>query len=156
MSRRHGIAVAVAIVTMVLALAPPLWVRTTGTDAALALQPVDPLSFFRGNYVDLRYDIEVRPTFPVESGETVYVTFDSGARPAEVVGVSDSVPPLGPGEVCLRGRFGEFDRVEFPELEQFFVTADEGRLFERRLDEMVGIVRATDSCRAVLMAIEPE
>lgn len=155
MSRRHAIAVGVAVVAMVIALVPPLWVRTTGTDVALSLAPVDPLSLFRGNYVDLRYDVDASPAFPVEFGETVYVTFDAASRPATVTGVSESVPSLDAGEVCVRARW-ENGGVGFPELEQFFVTADEGRLLERDLGDMVGIVRATDSCRAVLTAIEPE
>ena len=155
MTRRHGIAIAVAVVAMLIALAPPLWVRTTGADVALALRPVDPLSLFRGNYVDLRYDVDASPSFPVEFGETVYVTFEAASRPASVIGVSESIPALDDGEVCVRARW-EFDGVEFPELEQYFVTADEGRLLERDLDGMVGIVRATDSCRAVLVDIEPE
>jgi len=155
-SRRLAIAVAVAIVVMLIALVPPLWVRTTGTDVALPLEPVDPLSVFRGNYVDLRYDVDAPPAFPVEFGETVYVTFDAASRPAAVIDVSESVPSLDTGEVCVRARFEESDRLGFPELEQYFVTADEGRLLERELDNMVGIVRATDSCRALLVAIEPE
>ncbi len=156
MSRRHAIAVAVAVVAMLIALAPPLWVRTTGTDIALPLEPVDPLSLFRGNYVDLRYDIDASPSFPVEFGDTVYVTFETASRPAVAVDVSDSVPSLDSGEVCVRARYEDFDRVGFPELEQYFVTADQGRQLERDLDDMVGIVRATDSCRALLVAIEPE
>lgn len=155
MTRRHGVAIAVAVVAMLIALAPPLWVRTTGTDIALALRPVDPLSLFRGHYVDLRYDVDAVPSFPVEYGETVYVTFETVSRPASVIRVSESIPALGDGEVCVRARW-EYDGVEFPELEQFFVTADDGGLLERDLDGMVGIVRAIDSCRAVLVDIEPE
>lgn len=155
-TRRHVIAVAVAVTAMLVALIPPLWVRTTGTDVALPLEPVDPLSLFRGNYVDLRYDIDAPPSFPVEFGETVYVTFETATRPAAVVGVSESVPSLDSGEVCVRARYEEFDGLGFPELEQYFVTADEGRVLERNLDNMVGIVRTTGSCRAVLVAIEPE
>jgi len=34
MSRRHAIAVAVAIAAMVAALLPPLWIQTTGDDVA--------------------------------------------------------------------------------------------------------------------------
>ena len=58
MSRRHAIAVAVAIAAMVAALLPPLWIQTTGDDVVLEVAPVDPLSLFRGNYVDLTYDLD--------------------------------------------------------------------------------------------------
>lgn len=155
MTRRHAIAVAVAIVAMLVALAPPLWVRTTGDEVALPLRPVDPLSLFRGNYVDLAYDIDAPPDFATEIGDTVYVTFEAVSRPATVIKVSESIPSLDSAEVCVRARV-QSNGVEFPEIEQFFVTADQGGVLERDLGEMVGIVRATDSCRAVLTAIEPE
>ena len=44
MSRRHAIAVAVAIAAMVAALLPPLWIQATGDDVVLEVAPVDPLS----------------------------------------------------------------------------------------------------------------
>lgn len=154
MSRRHAIAVAVAVAAMLVALVPPLWVGSTGTDATLGLRPVDPLSLFRGNYVDLRYDVDVSPPSSAEFGGTVYVRFDTATRPAAVVGMSESIPSLEPGEICLRARWRS-DGVEFPELEQYFVTAEEGRVLERNLDDLVGVVRATDSCRAILVDIEP-
>lgn len=86
MSRRHAIAVAVAIAAMVAALLPPLWIQTTGDDVVLEVAPVDPLSLFRGNYVDLTYDLdfEVDDTGRDRSwewNEVVYVVFDD-ARPA--------------------------------------------------------------------------
>jgi len=71
------------------------------------------------------------------------------------VRVSGDRPELGDGEVCVRGRTLSRSNVAFPELEQFFVTPDEGRRLERDLGDMVGIVKATAGCRAVLVAIEP-
>lgn len=154
MTRRHIIAVAVAVACMLVALLPAVWVRATGNEVALALRPVDPLSLFRGNYVDLDYDIDATPPASAEFGDTVYVVFDA-SRPANATAVTDSTPVLDLGEVCVRGRV-ESGGVHFPELEQFFVTADQGAILERNIADMVGVVRATDSCRAVLVAIEPE
>ncbi len=154
MTRRHVLAVAVSITAMLIALAPPLWVRTTGTDVALALRPVDPLSLFRGNYVDLNYDIDATADSTTPDGNIVFVVFDD-SRPARVVDVTESAPDLDSGQTCVRGR-SDGGNIGFPELEQFFVTADEGRVFERDLDDMVGIVRTTGSCRAILVAIEPQ
>ena len=49
MTRRHVIAVGVALLSMLVVLVPPLWVRATGDEVTLEIRPVDPLSLFRGN-----------------------------------------------------------------------------------------------------------
>lgn len=159
MTRRHWIAVAVGVLAMLVALAPPLWIRATGDEVALALEPVDPLSLFRGNYVDLEYDVDLDAEAAalvgrLEWGAPVYVVFDD-ARPARILRVTPDRPELAEGQTCVRGRAQGRTGVEFPELEQFFVTPDEGRELERDLGNMVGIVKTTGSCRAVLMALEP-
>ncbi|MGI9606304.1 MAG: GDYXXLXY domain-containing protein [Acidimicrobiales bacterium] len=154
MSRRHLLAVAVALATMIAALGQPLWIRTTGADVALALQPVDPLSLFRGNYVDLTYDVRADVPSRLDRGDPAYVVFDD-ARPATALRVESSRPTLGPGETCIRGEFVFGDRISFPALEQYFVTPEEGSRLERELSGMVGIVRTTGSCRAILVRIEP-
>ncbi len=164
MTLRHAIAVAVAVGAMCLSLVQPLWIRTTGTEVALALEPVDPLSLFRGNYVDLTYDISVelpgttvgndRVTSDLDYNDLVYVVFDD-ARPANAVRSSIERPTLGPGETCVRGTVRGRDRIEFPALEQYFVTPDEGRRLELDLDSMVGVVKATGSCRSILVRLEP-
>ena len=158
MSRGHLVAVGVAIGAMLIALLPPLWIRITGDEVALEIAPVDPLSLFRGNYVDLQYDLDfgdVPGTGDVEWGDSVYVVFDD-ARPANVVRLSESRPGLGPGETCIRGRSRGSGGADFPSLEQFFVTPDEGRRLERELSSLVAIIKTTGSCRAILLDLEPE
>ena len=154
MSRRHLIAVGVALASMVIALAQPLWIRSTGDEVALSLRPVDPLSFFRGDYVDLAYVVDIPAPLEAEPGDVAYVVFDD-ARPAHAVRTTIGRPELMEGETCLRGKVS-FDRgISFPAIEQFFVTSEEGSRLERELSSMVGIVRAVGSCRAVLVGIEP-
>ena len=160
MSRRHAIAVAVAIAAMVAALLPPLWIQNTGDDVVLEVAPVDPLSLFRGNYVDLTYDLdfEVDDTGRDRSwewNEVVYVVFDD-ARPANVVRVEESRPGLAPGETCIRGRSRGSGDVVFPSLEQFFVTAEQGGRLETQLSSLVAIVKTTGGCQAILHDLEPE
>ena len=153
MSRRHTIAVVIALVVMIIAVVPPLWVRTTGDEVTLGIEPVDPLSLFRGNYVDLRYDADLPGTSRVPDGDAVYAVF-SDTRPGRLLRVSEDRPELRPDEFCIRGRFGG-GGVDFPHLEQFFVTAERGRELERDLNDMVAVLRVTDSCRAVLIDLEP-
>lgn len=153
MTRRHLIALAVALATMMIALVPPLWIRATGDEVALGLRPVDPLSLFRGNYVDLRYDLDVPLVESLPSDGAVYVVFDD-ARPANALRATPDRPKLTDSETCIRGRV-DFSGVSFPELEQYFVTQQDALELERNLTDMLGIIRTTSSCRAVLVELVP-
>ncbi len=152
MTRRHIVAIAVGLAAMLLTLGPPLWIRSTGDEVALALAPVDPLSLFRGNYVDLRYDVDIEVPRDVDWGDGVFVVFDD-ARPANAVRVTTDKPSLEPGETCVLGR--AYSEVEFPALEQYFVTPEEGSRLEGQLGNLVGVLKTTGSCRAVLVRLEP-
>jgi uncharacterized membrane-anchored protein len=154
MTRRHVIAIAVAFGAMFLSLAQPLWIHATGDEVALGLEPVDPLSLFRGNYVDLTYDVSIDLPDDLDWNDPVYVVFDD-ARPANAVRSSVERPTLRSGETCIRGKVRGQGNVEFPALEQYFVTPSEGRSLERDLDNMVGLVKTTDNCRAILVSVEP-
>lgn len=155
MTRRHVIAVGIAVLTMVLSIAQPLWIQTTGDEIALELQPVDPLSFFRGNYVDLTYDLDIEPPIGLDWGDTVFVVFDD-SRPAQALRVTGTRPDLATGESCIRGVVGSRQSIRFRHLEQFFVTAEEGGVLENDLSNMVGLIRTTRSCRSILVDIERE
>ncbi len=154
MTRRHLVAVGVAIAAMLAALVPPLWVRATGDEVYLEIEPVDPLSLFRGNYVDLRYDSDVDVPDDVDWGDAVYVVVTDD-RPARLLRATTDRPDLGPGEHCLRGK-AEFDRVQFPHLEQFFVTSEKGREIETDLGSYLAVVKVTGRCSSVLVDLELE
>ena len=151
MTRRHVIAVVVALLAMSAVLLPPLWVRATGDEVTLAIRPVDPLSLFRGNYVDLRYDVEM-PREMSNLDRAIYAVFPD-ERPGRLLGVVEDRPDLDNGEFCIRGR-AEYGSLSFPQLEQFFVTPERGRELESRLNEMVAVLKVTSRCRAVLVDIE--
>lgn len=151
MTRRQVIAVVVSLLAMSAVLLPPLWVRATGDEVTLAIRPVDPLSLFRGNYVDLRYDVEL-PRETSNLDRAVYAVF-ADERPGRLVRVVEDRPDLDDGEFCIRGR-AEYGSLSFPQLEQFFVTPERGRELESRLNEMVAVLKVTSRCRAVLVDIE--
>lgn len=153
MTRRHVIAVAVALAAMLAALLPPLWVRATGDEVTLAIRPVDPLSLFRGNYVDLDYDVDL-PRGADGLDGAVYAVF-ADERPGRLLRVTENRPDLDDGEFCVRG-LAEYGDLSFPQIEQFFVTPERGRELEERLSEMVAVLKVTGGCRAVLADIELE
>lgn len=152
MTRRHLIAIAVGVAAMLAALLPPLWVNATGEQVYLEIEPVDPLSLFRGNYVDLRYNDDVDIPDEIDVDDAVYVVFTDD-RPASAVRVSVGRPDLDPGEFCMRGR-ARSDSVDFPQLEQFFVTPEKGREIEDELGRYLAVIKVTDGCRAVLVDLE--
>ena len=155
MTRRHVVAVVVAIAAMLAALLPPLWVRATGDEVYLEIVPVDPLSLFRGNYVDLRYEVDVAVPDSVEYDDAVYVVF-ADDRPAVARRTTTDRPDVGPDEFCLRGRVDSPSSVVFPQLEQFFVTPEKGREIEDELGRYLAVVKVTGGCRAVLVDLELE
>ena len=150
MTRRHVVAVLVAVAAMMAVLGPPLW-RLTGDEVTLAIQPVDPLSLFRGNYVDLRYDVELPQEYWNDNG-VIYAVF-ADERPGRLLRVTTGRPSLESGEFCLRGR-ADYRTLSFPQLEQFFVTPELGKEMERQLSEMVAVLKVTGRCSAVLTDLE--
>ena len=157
MTKRHLIAVATAVAAILLALLPPLWVRATGDEVTLAMRPVDPLSFFRGNYMDIRYDVPNpigSDTEDAESGDAVYVLF-ADERPGRVLEVSVERPSPADEQFCVRGRF-EFERVEFPQLEQLFVNPERAREIDSLGRQVLAQLKVTGRCQAVLIDIVPE
>jgi uncharacterized membrane-anchored protein len=153
--RRQAIAVVIGFIAIGLAMVQPVWIRSTGSEVALEIRPIDPQSFFRGNYVDLNYDIEGPGRSDlVEDGATAYVVLN-GARPADILRVTLERPKLAEGEFCVRGKVDN-DRVAFPNLEQFFVTPELGLEIENSLNTMVAVVKTTGACRSVLVDVQPE
>ena len=163
MSRRHVVAVGVALVSFAVVLAQPLWIRTTGQEVTVAVRPVDPLSFFRGNYMDVRYGVDFEDGFnratleapdwlEDDSWKRVFVRFAEG-RPATPLGVTAERPDLGPGEFCVRARANRW-QLDFPEIEQLFVTPERARIIESGMDDSVAVLRVTSSCRAQIIDIE--
>lgn len=155
MRSRQAKAVIIGLVAICLAIAQPLWTRATGDEITLDIRPIDPQSLFRGNYVDLNYDIE-RPGVSdfADNGATAYVVVN-GDRPADILRVGLERPTLADGEFCIRGKV-EIDRMVFPHLEQFFVTPELGLEIENSINSMVAVIKTTSACRSILVDIQPE
>lgn len=154
MTRRYVFAVAIGIAAMVIAAAPPLWVRLTGDEVFLAVVPIDPLSLFRGNYVDLDYslgdlDDDVRR---LERGSSFWVVFDEG-RPATPASVHESRPHPSSGQFCIEGYVRNGPR--FPSLEQYFLPRSQALELERGLGGQLARVSVTGGCDAVLIDVVP-
>lgn len=99
----------------------------TGEEVRLRMEPVDPLDFFRGEYVALSYEIaNVDVEDGVEPGETVYVPL----RKRDHYWTGDMALADRPSgdTVFIRGRQTE-GGIEFG-IETYFVEEGESRKYE--------------------------
>ncbi|CAA0104216.1 Uncharacterised protein [BD1-7 clade bacterium] len=148
----------VVLVGMVVKAALPLW---TGTPVKVATVPVDPRSWFRGNYARLNYGFERIPAgdlpfgTSLRIGEVVYVRLVPGSDGLyEYGGASLTQPENG---VFLRGRLtddGPPYRVNFG-IDAYFAPKERALQLERELrNGGVAVLMVTDSGRVALKAVE--
>lgn len=126
------------------------WIRARGDTVWLRTAPVDPRDLFRGDYVQLEYDI-AQPTVaqwqPVQAADeprqTVYARLSVGADGlAQLAALSLDKPAHGP---FIRGRIGKQvqrdwrhrGRVKYG-IEKYFVPQGEGLALEQRRGERDG------------------
>lgn len=141
--------------------------RWTGRSVALVVHPVDPRSWFSGNYAALTYDVASLPAAlyrgperTMREGEVVYVSLverDSGWQASEL---SLEPPPSG---VFMRGRlasgwstYSSF-RVRYG-IEAYFAPKEEALAIEREVRErphgqVKAEVRVASSGRAALVGL---
>lgn len=141
-----------------------------GAEVRLAVVPVDPRDLFRGDYVQLAYDIStLRPATvdgddEFERGDEIWLLLDAPAASAASVRSLHRARPDAPeGTVAMRGRVTSAfrrdvdaaDGADCPApcatlnvdygVEQYFVPEGEGRELETlRNDGQVEVVAAVD------------
>jgi uncharacterized membrane-anchored protein len=132
-SRRARIAFAALVAAMVaVPLASIAWNEAklaSGEKVRLQVQPVDPVDFFRGEYVALDYAIARIPTQGIGPGETVYVPLRADGE----IWTGDRITTEPPGDgTFIRGRTRRFGGIEFG-IETFFVEEGEARRYEEAM-----------------------
>jgi uncharacterized membrane-anchored protein len=128
--------VAAMVAVPLAAIAWNEWKLASGDDIRLQVQPVDPLDFFRGEYVALQYPISRLPLDGTrwEGGDTVYVPL----RKVDGHWTGDKGFPEKPrAGAFIQGRLQSGGGVEYG-IETFFVEEGQARryeeaMFDRRL-----------------------
>ncbi|MEJ8574534.1 GDYXXLXY domain-containing protein [Microbaculum marinum] len=140
----------------------------SGTEVTLAVVPVDPRDLFRGDFVQLDYDITtLRPGMiggdtEFSENDHVWVALDTSlSGPAQPIGIFRHRPPTLPERAVIQGRvrsvYEGSSPVDDPDacpspcrtlrvdygIEQYFVPEGEGRNIENlRDDSRVNVVVA--------------
>ena len=125
------------------AVQPQLSARLTGTEYRLAVEPVDPISPFRGAYVQLDYP--GLPELPTSDEYHIPLVRDGslwkGAAPVRT-------RPRPPYLTCEKHSCG---------LHSFFTSEDRARAIERDITahRLAAVIRVNDQGNAVLIRLEP-
>jgi uncharacterized membrane-anchored protein len=153
----------IAIVFQVLLLsallvnsAYPLW---SGETIRLRVNPVDPRSLFRGNYVRLQYDFSGYKNKNLRRGSTVYVELEQVGDWYDVKGYSLSKPENG---MFIKATYALDGWMSVKAgIEAFFTTKSEAKSIEnaiRRRDSSVqdvfAIVKVAPNGKAAIQNIE--
>jgi uncharacterized membrane-anchored protein len=131
---------------------PAVLVMNAGMHVTLRTVPVDPRSFFRGDYVILDY--EIGRNLPVTGDEKIMYAVLEKDKDTEMfnrVGLSDILPTLKPGQACIKG-VTRYNTMSFPDIAQFFVPEGTGDEWDQlRREQPIYIDISTDaSCNAVI------
>ncbi len=130
--------------------------RNTGTPVTLRTIPVDPRSVLRGDYVILAYEAGMGISDPDNAyGMPIYVVLKESADGIyDRTRYAEDKPTLNDGEVCLRGVLA-YQRVNFPDIAQYFVAEGLGRELEQAQNTRRLLVDAavSDSCAASILGL---
>ena len=98
----------------------------SGEDVRLHVQPVDPVDFFRGEYVALTYDISRIDVGGLDPGTTVYVPLHE----EDGFWTGSSAALDKPSGTFIRGHTSELGGIEFG-IETYFVEEGQSRKYEQ-------------------------
>ncbi len=132
---------------------------STGEEILLKTVPVDPWDLFRGDYVNLRYEISTinLSRTPHEGDFTanreIYTVLSEGEKFWSVTSVGKNKPLLQKNEVCMKGRvISSYDnmlRVEYG-IESYFVPEGKGRDIEMNIRDASVKVSVDSNCRPII------
>lgn len=136
-----------------------LFTAMTGEDILLKTAPVDPRDLFRGDYVNLRYEIssidlnETPHDLDFAPGEVIHGSLSKKETFWTIDFLSHDKPVLKDDQVCMRGLVtGTFENnisVQWG-IESYFIPEGKGREIERQMENISAIVAVDSSCRPVL------
>jgi len=135
------------------------YTQNMGQEILLKTVPVDPRDLFRGDYVNLRYEISSIDLYstmfdgPFVSGEDVFAILAKGEKFWSVTRVGHYSQPPQKNEVCMKGKVtASYDNrvnVEWG-IESYFVPEGKGMDIEREIRDVSVLVSVDRTCRALI------
>lgn len=130
-----------------------------GEEILLKTAPVDPWNFFRGDYVQLRYDISTidLARTPHDGnftyGENAYAVLSKKEKFWDVTYVGHDKPALKTKEVCMKGKitnsYANSLWVTWG-IESYFVPEGKGRNIELEIRNVSVKASVDPTCRAII------
>lgn len=138
-----------------------LYTAGTGQEILLKTAPVDPRDLFRGDYINLRYDIstvklgEVLGDGSFTTNDAIYAALSKKDSFWQVDSVSRSKPKLSSNQVCMKGKVTSASNgvvlVEWG-IGSYFVPEGKGRPIERERNLSVRI-SVDNLCRTIVKGL---
>lgn len=130
-----------------------------GNEILLKTAPVDPNDLFRGNYVNLRYDIStidlnnVTYDMPFVNGDDIFAVLVKGDKYWSVTGIRHYIQRPQSNEVIMKGKvaysYGDQVNVLWG-IESYFVSEGKGQAIEREIRDVSVKVSVDSTGRALI------
>jgi uncharacterized membrane-anchored protein len=130
-----------------------------GEEILLKTAPVDPRDIFRGDYVNLRYDISTIDLSNISrdgnfnDGDDIYAVLMKGDKFWYVRSVLHLRPSLQSNEVCIKGKVSsQFNNnlIASWGIESYFVPEGKGLEIEKDIRDVSVKVSVDRTCRALI------
>ncbi len=160
MNRKEFIALMlIPTITILAFIAYNYFTYSVGEEILLRTSPIDPSDLFRGDYVNLRYEIStidltyIPNTGNFMIGDDIYAVISKGEKFWSIKKIGNHKPALLSNEVCMKGRitssYGNQLSVEWG-IESYFVPEGKGRDIERGIGNLTVKVAVDSNCRAII------
>ncbi|MGM0771108.1 MAG: GDYXXLXY domain-containing protein [Halobacteriota archaeon] len=157
-SKRFLVLMVYSLIIITLIFLPKMVALSFGEDILLKTEPVDPRDVFRGDYVNLNYEISTidLDNTPYDGeflyGESVYATLSEKEKYWTIDSVSHRKPDVSDKEVCMKGvATGNYDDTLYVSwgIESYFVPEGEGIPIQMQMENVSVIVSIGPFCSPV-------
>ncbi|UGV39848.1 GDYXXLXY domain-containing protein [Methanococcoides orientis] len=158
-SKRFGLLMVYSLIIISLIFLPKMFTLSLGKDILLKTEPVDPRDVFRGDYVNLNYEISTidldKTPFDHEfmMGESIYAKLSEKEKYWTIDWVSHRKPDVSDEDVCMKGvvtsSYDDTLNVRWG-IESYFVPEGDGIPIQMQMENTSVIVSVGPDCSAVL------
>jgi len=158
-SKRFLLLMAYSMIIISLIFLPKAVTLSQGKEILLKTEPVDPRDIFRGDYVNLNYEISTidLDRIPFDhnflEGDPIYAILSEKEKYWTIDSVSHTKPDLNGEEVCMKGKvrwsIENNMNVEWG-IESYFVPEGEGIPIQKQIENTSVVVSVGPWCSSVI------